>query len=296
MNDNIREKEQEQREKFRNILVDLAENQNILSDPNERYNMYIKLEDLYWNQEFRHYYSDIFVVLMAIVKDPNKNINVLGQNIELILKNYKGNTNQDDNGKYIDITDNIKKLYDHVNLDISRINYSDSQDRLISGKEIENRITSQNAVIDELMKKSNQIEEALKMNEEKSNNMQRDYISILGIFASIIIAFVGGITFSTSVLETMASVNIFRLILTIDLLAFVLINTIFMLLKFLMIMSNKDIKELKSVWVGLNVTIAIIAVLVSVSCVIALYINPDFFNEFTSYVYQSQNSEMLHDK
>lgn len=209
-------------------------------------------------------YSEISNYIFSL--DP-ENQGVLITNLEkLLIYSFELNNKVPDEIKKI-----VIKIYDHANLACLQ------------------KLNAQ-----QVMAKNIDVAKAEINSEVK--NISKDNITILGIFASIIIAFVGGITFSTSVLETMASVNIFRLILTIDLLAFVLINTIFMLLKFLMIMSNKDIKELKSVWVGLNVTIAIIAVLVSVSCVIALYINPDFFNEFTSYVYQSQNSEMLHDK
>ena len=37
--------------------------------------------------------------------------------------------------------------------------------------------------------------------EKRQENMQKEYITILGIFAAIVLAFTGGIVFSSSVLE-----------------------------------------------------------------------------------------------
>ena len=56
----------------------------------------------------------------------------------------------------------------------------------------------------------------------------------MGIFASIVVAFVGGLTFSNSILRYISNISIFRLVLVIDLLGVVLITTIYLLLQFIM--------------------------------------------------------------
>ncbi|WP_289088003.1 hypothetical protein [uncultured Veillonella sp.] len=76
---------------------------------------------------------------------------------------------------------------------------------------------------------------------EQNKKIEREYISILGIFAAIILTFVGGITFSTSVLDNISSSNIFRLLLIIDFLAFILINTLYLLIKFILTINDKTI-------------------------------------------------------
>ena len=77
----------------------------------------------------------------------------------------------------------------------------------------------------------------LKNVEEKMNNtqekLQRNYVTILGIFAAIVFTFAAGTSFTSSVLETMASVSIYRLILMVALLAFVLFNSIYALFLFI---------------------------------------------------------------
>ncbi len=80
---------------------------------------------------------------------------------------------------------------------------------------------------------------------EEIKGIEKEYISILGIFAAIILAFVGGITFSSSVLQNIAGISIYRLLMVIDLLALVLINAIYMLIKFIFVINNKSTDMLK---------------------------------------------------
>lgn len=131
-------KESLQRKEFCNILLDLAKKQDLLENSNERCEMYKRLEKLYYTKEpekrFRHFYSDIFSVLTQIQQDTNLgDINILGQNLDIIRAEYRAQ-NKDDGDNKIDISDSIRKLYDHVNLDIARIAYSEGADRRISGE------------------------------------------------------------------------------------------------------------------------------------------------------------------
>ncbi|NID08361.1 hypothetical protein EGM91_007145, partial [Helicobacter pylori] len=47
---------------------------------------------------------------------------------------------------------------------------------------------------------------------EELNKQQTQYITILGIFASIVLTFVAGLTFSTSVLSNIDKANAYRLV------------------------------------------------------------------------------------
>lgn len=131
-------KEQSQRKEFCDILFELAKNQEILQDKATRHEMYKRLEALYYspNKEdrYRHFYSDIFTVLTQIQQASNQgDINILGQNLSLIRAGYNPQ-NRDEQGNIIDISDSIRKLYDHVSLDIARISYSDAGDRKTAGE------------------------------------------------------------------------------------------------------------------------------------------------------------------
>ena len=47
--------------------------------------------------------------------------------------------------------------------------------------------------------------------ETELGKQQREYISILGIFAAVVLAFTGGIAFSTSVLKNINTVSVYRI-------------------------------------------------------------------------------------
>ena len=238
-------KEEVQRNKFRDILFELASNQELLKDKSVRAKMYSRLEALYWPEEsekpFRHFYSDIFSVLTAIRKNTDLgDINVLGQNLSMIREKYTPGINLDSTGKKIDISDSIRKLYDHVSLDIARITYSEEGDRKTSGEaailDVQSRINVIELKIEEAMNVQNTLSEEL-------GKQQREYIAILGIFASIVLTFIGGIVFSTSVLQNIGAVSVYRLAAIVLLVGMVLSNMLYGLFYYVnqLIYNNKKI-------------------------------------------------------
>lgn len=238
-------KEEVQRNKFRDILFELASNQELLKDKSVRAKMYSRLEALYWPEEsekpFRHFYSDIFSVLTAIRKNTDLgDINVLGQNLSMIREKYTPGINLDSTGKKIDISDSIRKLYDHVSLDIARITYSEEGDRKTSGEaailDVQSRINVIELKIEEAMNVQNTLSEEL-------GKQQRKYIAILGIFASIVLTFIGGIVFSTSVLQNIGAVSVYRLAAIVLLVGMVLSNMLYGLFYYVnhLIYNNKKI-------------------------------------------------------
>ena len=238
-------KEEVQRNKFRDILFELASNQELLKDKSVRAKMYSRLEALYWPEKsekpFRHFYSDIFSVLTAIRKNTDLgDINVLGQNLSRIREKYTPGINLDSTGKKIDISDSIRKLYDHVSLDIARITYSEEGDRKTSGEaailDVQSRINVIEPKIEEAMNVQTTLSEEL-------GKQQREYIAILGIFASIVLTFIGGIVFSTSVLQNIGAVSVYRLAAIVLLIGMVLSNMLYGLFYYVnhLIYNNKKI-------------------------------------------------------
>lgn len=98
--------------------------------------------------------------------------------------------------------------------------------------------------------------------QEQLKGVEKEYISILGIFAAIVLAFVGGITFSTSVLQNISEVSIYRLLMVVDFLAFTLINIIYLLINCIFKINGKDtewfkIKELNIACLGIAAVVAV---------------------------------------
>lgn len=109
------------------------------------------------------------------------------------------------------------------------------------------------------------------------NEMEKEYITILGIFASIVLAFVGGLVFSNSILRYISSISIFRLVLVIDLLGVVLITVIYLLMQF--IMSIND-----SYFFGFNIKwLYVIAGLIAVLDIAAWGVSANRIADFLRY-------------
>ena len=221
-------REEDQRKEFRDILFSLANSQIALKEKGDRSRIYQRLEKLYYAPKkedcYRHFYSDIFSVLTQIQQGyAPGNIDVLGQNLLEIRKGYQV-LNSDDLGNKIDISDSIRKLYDHVSLDIARIHVFAAESRQLLGEaDIDDLQAQINNVKSEVIKAQGQQEDV----ERKLGNSQKEYITILGIFAAVVLAFTGGLAFSTSVLNNIAQVSAYRAVIISLIIGLVLANVLF---------------------------------------------------------------------
>lgn len=154
-----------------------------------------------------------------------------------------------DNNLDVDCEKIIIKLYDHFNLALHQIGN-----------------------VKNIYEKS--IEELRNDFEIEIKKVEKDYITILGIFASIVLVFIGEITFSSSVLSNISGVNIFRLLLVIDLLACVVINTVSLLVKMIFRINGIESRTLGIRW--LNITCAVVAIVLVVGWIIDIASLADF--------------------
>ena len=187
-------------------------------------------------------------------------LDILAQNIQTIKNGYMPK-NKDENGKLINISKEIVKLYDHTNLDIARINYTktmtnDTRSELIKNKllvtQLEEKVRTSDAAFKELSQKT--IEDALQLSgvvQEKQRDMQKEYITILGIFASIVLAFTGGMAFSSSILENIDKSSVYRSVLIAFVIGLVFFNLIWLLIDFIRDINGKGIRK-KWLWFLVN--------------------------------------------
>lgn len=253
--------EQEKRNLLNEVLIELSKSQRILEVPKNRAKFFIRLESIYYNcnkENFRHFYSDIFSTLTLIDGDSSiGSLDILAQNIKTIKDGYIPR-NEDEKGKIIDISKEIVKLYDHTNLDIARINYTKtmtndtlselSKNKFLTTSLEEKVIKSEkklielsNNIIDKAQNLSNEIQ-------ENQKNMQKEYITILGIFASIVLAFTGGMAFSSSVLENIDKSSVFRISLITLIIGIVFFNLIWILIDFIRDINGKSIRKIWLWW------------------------------------------------
>ena len=250
--------EQEKRDSLRQLLMDLSKSQDVLKDRKDRRDYYLRLEAIYYNTDsdnYRHFYSDIFACLSLIDADDSLgNLDILAQNMEAIKEGYIPiNRDEAHNNELIDIRKEIIKLYDHTNLDISRINYTkrmagETQSELARAKvlieDLKNKLAESDVAraeaVNHLNTESSKLKEEVRDGQKK---MQNEYITILGIFAAIVLAFTGGMTFSSSVLENMDKASIYRMIAIVLIIGLVLSNLIWLLIDFLRDINGKSIRK-----------------------------------------------------
>lgn len=256
--------EQEKRDALNDVLIELSNSQDVLKEAKDRASLFKRLENIYHNcseEHFRHYYSDIFSTLTLIDGDSEiGSLDILAQNIQTIKDGYIPK-NPDENGKIIDISKEIVKLYDHTNLDIARINYTKTMTNETMSELAKNRLLVEN--LEQNVRHSedlltglsddtiNNMEKLSDRVQKRQEDMQREYITILGIFASIVLAFTGGIVFSSSVLENIDKSSVYRIALIAFIIGLVFFNLIWILIDFIRDTIGKTIRK-KWIWMLIN--------------------------------------------
>lgn len=106
-------------------------------------------------------------------------------------------------------------------------------------------------LIRDIKPKIDELDANTRKNEKTINNLidkfnqdmkksERDYITILGIFIAIILSFIGAVIFPIELIENVSQVSIARLLLLLTGIAFIFINTLYLLIKFIIIINDKE--------------------------------------------------------
>lgn len=230
--------ENDRRDRLNRLLRQLATDQNSLQDKKARAEYFIKLESIYHiigsNDNFRHFYSDIFSTITIIdAEETDGGIDILAQNVQALRDGYKS-INKDPDGVIIDISKSLSKLNDHINLEIARINYTKQLLR-ITQSEQEKSAEMLDEINDHIVELDRNTDEM----ERSQKKMQNEYITILGIFASIVLAFTGGMTFSNSVMSNIAKASIYRIFLITPIVGLIVFDLIWALLDFIGQLNDK---------------------------------------------------------
>ena len=222
-------------EKLIEILQEIS-NDYLQEEEIEEYEK--RLKAIYSSENFRHKYSQITSYLLTIKKE-NKNeaFGFISHNISKIYNEI----NEDSTLKQ-----QILKLSDHINLEILRIKdintfKKEFQQAEKNLKETKNKIKSME------YKAKKTIKEISNLNDEVKSS-RKEYITILGIFASIILAFVAGLTFTNSVLSNINNGSIYRLLFITSLIGLFITNMLHHLYKFIKNINRSDNKQENFDW------------------------------------------------
>lgn len=236
--------ENKRRAKFKKVLKDLNE-KDISNDAVLRGKIYSDIKYIYTGNsktvDFHHYYSDIFSTLSGI-KINGKEIELIGSNLQSL---YEFSTSKGDT----DIRVCIRKLLDHTNLELSRINYVSTIDnKIIAASTIEESISDINTKVEEQKTKVDELN-------RNTNNAYSSYISILGIFSAIVLVFFGGTSILSNVIAGMDKTPVEKSILICVLTGIVVFDIIFMFIYFLSKLLDRSISATNEVvsWEKLTV-------------------------------------------
>ncbi len=216
-----------------------------------------------YDSGFRHSYGDITALLIKLNKEQPDALDNICFNISSLIDRFS----EENNYK---ILKSLNKLYDHIILEQIRLCqvYQESKDLVKTTEMLIGKSEKSVERIEELIEKSEKsvertrelvasaeaaLAESKKMLEEASG-LKAEVITVLGIFAAIVMAFTGGIAFSTSVLENMHKASVYRIIMVILGIGFVLVNGIYVLTEFIRSVTktgNKDRKFIFCLNIGL---------------------------------------------
>ena len=166
----------------------------------------------------------------SLKKDDILSLDQLGENIR-ILYEYAETIN-------FSCKKEIEKLNDHITMDILRINYWKQMSEKYFNQ-INNTSSNIKRELTSLTLKTNSdMKETIEANykedlDKKLKETQKDYIAILGIFATIVLTFVTGFVFANISFQNLNNTSIYRLITGILLVGFILINMLCLLINFL---------------------------------------------------------------
>ena len=264
--------EKAKQQEFKNILHELAK--EILPPGKKRSEYIVRLENFYYLSNgtyFKHFYSDIYIVMSEINSDIDngESVDILSENVKILRRRYEPRR-VDANGDPINITDYLKKLFDHVSLEQARFTHIKTIVRTETNNLPLDELSSKTEVIqksvidfsdkfEKLKEQSDDVGKKYQNLKEELEDSKNQYISILGIFSSVVLSFTAGIAFSTSVLENIDKVSTYRLIFVSCIIGLVLLNIIFALFYYIGTLTGKEGK-VKPIFIA-NIVFIIIMLL-----------------------------------
>lgn len=175
-----------------------------------------------YEKDFRHSYS----LLSTYLEGKSPDVYPLLRTWLRQLYEYGKNTLGEK-----DVSGKIMKLLDHVELETIRL------DRMKAVQMYSEDMKRLQTEMGEVAKESTEMASAVKQDVEKYHEQS---VAILSIFSAVVLAFMGGISFSSGILGAISQTTVFRLVLTILMLGFVLFNSIFVLLRYVAYIIQKQ--------------------------------------------------------
>lgn len=219
-----------------------------------------------YDYKWRHSYSLITKYLLSDVSKEalNEVLVQIVDNLERLKKSVQEECN-DEHTKQSNIycRRSIEKLIDHINLEAVRLDYYHWQKEEL------------HALINNNIKENNELNQKIKEHkllveklEKRFDEQQTQSITILGIFASIVLSFVCGFSLFTSVFSNMDKVSTPKLFVLTCILITAIVDLMSYLYFFLIKIKNSKAKYDWCIWIPFN--------LIMLACVVSTTFYPNF--------------------
>lgn len=176
-------------------------------------------------------YSDIAKFVFDINPE---DIEYLYRNLSKLkeISQKKGNTK---------IKNIIIKIKKHIELETCRLEYLEEKQKqellTILTKSTEDTVSEVSSIKEEL----DLCSEKIKKHNDEINNFYTNIITILGLFAAIVVTFFGGLGAISSVFSNIDTISKYRLLFIVLLVVFAMFNIVFMALYYIAKISDKSI-------------------------------------------------------
>ena len=223
------EEKRGRQERLSQIILELSEK---MLDKTE-YELYLNRLNSLYKENYKHQYSDFFPTILKVLEADNAySIDFLSNNLDA-LGTYLDEQVLNGNMKYENMYDQFTKLCDHLDLQIRQTNYYHSM------------IEKSGDAKQELQSSITQLENANKRIDEatqRADTMQTQLISILSIFAAIIITFSGSFTFLGSSVVAISTAEYQESVIAAAIICGIfLFNTVFLLMYFVSKLTGRSI-------------------------------------------------------
>lgn len=223
------EENRDRQERLNQIILELSE--TVLEA--ESYTQYLNRLNVLYQDNFKHQYSDFFPIILKILEEGNSyDIEYLSNNLDA-LGTYLDEQISKGDESFKTMYVPFSKLCDHLDLQIRQTNYYQSM--LLQSNDTNENL--KNALTD-LHDANSRIDAAT----DRANTMQTELISILSIFAAIVITFSGGFTFLGSSVTAISTAKYYESIIIVVLICgIILFNTIFLMMYFVSKLTGRNV-------------------------------------------------------
>ncbi len=186
-----------------------------------------------YKDDFRHGYSSFFPMILDIAqKDDEGSLEYLSNNIETLRSSVEAESVRGEK-EFESLHDRLEKLSDHLNLEIGRWSYY-AQNEL----KIQDLGEQMGSATKDLDKATISLGQASK----QASSLQTELITVLSIFAAIVITLSGGFTFLGSVMSSISNVVYIESVVLIAIICgMAIFNTIFLMMYLVGKITEKDI-------------------------------------------------------